>query len=236
MSDVGGGGKGSFLLDFTAFIGHGSNMSLSRKDWFLIENVEEVESPALLIYPERVNENIRRMVALAGQPARLRPHAKTHKLAQVAARQIAVGIKKFKAATIAEVEMLARAGAANVLLAYQPVGPNARRFLELIAAFPQTTFACLLDDFQAAQKLSELTQRRAGAAHPTTVNVLLDIDCGQRRTGVPPNERAIQLYQEISVLPGRSHPVRRCSNRRETTGTRRACSGWCPAMQTCCPS
>src|SRR6266850_4177407 len=92
------------------------------RQWFEIENVEEVESPALLIYPERVDENIRRMVKIAGAPEKLRPHAKTHKLAEVAARQITVGIKKFKASTIAEAEMLGRAGAAEVLLAYQPVG------------------------------------------------------------------------------------------------------------------
>jgi D-serine deaminase-like pyridoxal phosphate-dependent protein len=177
-------------------------MSLSRKDWFLVENVDEVESPSLLIYPERVDENIRRMVALAGQPARLRPHAKTHKLAQVASRQIDAGIKKFKAATIAEAEMLARAGAADVLLAYQPVGPNARRFLELIEAFPQTTFACLLDDLETGRRLSELAGKRAAPMRKTPVNVFLDIDCGQHRTGVPPDHCAIELYQELSLLPG----------------------------------
>src|SRR5882762_9314264 len=129
------------------------NTGRSSKDWFLVQNLDEVESPALLIYPERVDENIRRMVALAGNPAKLRPHVKTHKLPQITARQLAAGITRFKAATIAEAEMLGRAGAPDVLLAYQPVGPNARRFLELVRGFPQTAFACLVDDIQTAGNL-----------------------------------------------------------------------------------
>jgi len=81
------------------------NTGRSSKDWFLVQNLDEVESPALLVYPERVDENIRRMVALAGNPAKLRPHVKTHKLPQITARQLAAGITRFKAATIAEAEM-----------------------------------------------------------------------------------------------------------------------------------
>jgi D-threonine aldolase len=167
----------------------------SPSDWFKVANVDEVESPSLLIYPDRVAENIRRMVAIAGDPARLRPHAKTHKLAPVAALQIAAGIRKFKVATIAEAETMARAGAAEILLAYQPVGPNVRRLLELIRAFPAVQFACLLDDLEAARELS-----RQAAAAGMIVDFFLDLDCGQHRTGVPLSG-AVKLYQELCGLP-----------------------------------
>src|SRR5215831_13418434 len=40
-------------------------------EWFKIINEEDVESPALLIYPDRVQENIRRMITIAGEPTRL---------------------------------------------------------------------------------------------------------------------------------------------------------------------
>ena len=173
------------------------NNGRSSKDWFLVQNLDEVESPALLVYPERVDENIRRMVALAGNPAKLRPHVKTHKLPQITARQLAAGITRFKAATIAEAEMLGHAGAPDVLLAYQPVGPNARRFLELVRAFPQTAFACLVDDIQTAGNLSQLAVQLG-----TVATVLLDLDCGQHRTGIPPDQRAIEFYQALSRLPG----------------------------------
>src|SRR4029077_4696005 len=79
--------------------------------WYAIADVAGVPSPALLVYPDRVRENIARMLAIAGGPARLRPHVKTHKLPQVVRMQLDAGITKFKAATIAEAEMTAAAGA-----------------------------------------------------------------------------------------------------------------------------
>jgi len=179
--------------------GHEIALKTARTDnnWFLVNNVEAVESPSLLIYPDRVDENIRRMVDIIKDPTRLRPHAKTHKLAEVASRQMAAGISKFKSATIAEAEMLGRAGAPDVLLAYQPVGPNAYRFINLVQTFPQTVFSCLLDDLQVARELSKLAVQSG-----TTVNVLLDLDCGQHRTGIAPGADAVELYQEFCRLPG----------------------------------
>ena len=174
-------------------------MASASANWFEIENLDEIESPALLIYPERVTENIRRMISIAGDAERLRPHVKTHKLGPIAALQMAAGITKFKAATLAEAEMLARAGAPDILLAYQPVGPAAKSWLDLRAAFPTSTFACLVDDAAAAQRLAELA-----AARSQKLNVLLDIDCGQHRTGVPPDENAWEFYQQLGRWPSLS--------------------------------
>jgi D-serine deaminase-like pyridoxal phosphate-dependent protein len=174
-----------------------TTISSVAKDWFVVADADEIESPALLLYPERIAENIRRMVKIAGDPNRLRPHAKTHKLGPIASLQIAAGIQKFKVATIAEAETLARAGAGDVLLAYQPVGPNVRRLIELIRAFPRTQFACLLDDLGAAR---ELSHRAASAG--VEAGFFLDLDCGQHRTGVPLNDGAVELYQALCRLPG----------------------------------
>jgi D-threonine aldolase len=64
---------------------------------YAIENVSEIDSPSLLVYEERIDENLRRMVAQAGGADRLCPHVKTHKLPQVIEKQIKLGITKFKA-------------------------------------------------------------------------------------------------------------------------------------------
>ncbi|MFT5029595.1 MAG: D-serine deaminase-like pyridoxal phosphate-dependent protein, partial [Candidatus Binatia bacterium] len=64
-------------------------------NWYQIENADEIPSPALLVYPERIRENIRNMVELTGDSARLRPHVKTHKMAEVIKLQVAAGIVKF---------------------------------------------------------------------------------------------------------------------------------------------
>lgn len=165
--------------------------------WMLLENEAEAPSPSLLIYPDRVDENLRRMIALVGTPARLRPHVKTHKLPQIVARQVELGITKCKCATIAETEMAARAGASDVLLAAQLVGPNPARFLALMRAFPQVAFSTLSDDAQIL-----VTLNRAALAAGTVIEVLLDLDVGQHRTGVEPGPAAVELYRQLASSPG----------------------------------
>ncbi|MBI4621590.1 MAG: D-TA family PLP-dependent enzyme [Verrucomicrobia bacterium] len=165
--------------------------------WMLLENEAEAPSPSLLIIPDRVEENLRRMIAIAGSPARLRPHIKTHKLPQIVALQVELGVTKCKGATIAEAEMAARAGATDVLLAAQLVGPNVARFLALGRAFPHVAFSTLSDD---AEILSTLNQ--AALAAGTTIEVLIDLDVGQHRTGVAPGPAAVELYRILASSPG----------------------------------
>ena len=114
--------------------------------WYKIENAADLATPALVVYPDRVDENLRRMIALAGGVERLRPHVKTHKMPDVVRRKLALGITKFKCATIAEAEMVAQCGAPDVLLAYQPVGPNAARLARLATTYPTTRFSAVADD------------------------------------------------------------------------------------------
>ena len=103
--------------------------------WFHIDNESEIASPALLLYEERIEHNLRLMIQIAGDVHRLRPHVKTHKLLPLVQRQIELGITKFKCSTIAEVEMCAMAGAADVLLAMPCVGPNGHRLAKLAQAY-----------------------------------------------------------------------------------------------------
>ena len=166
---------------------------MARDDWFLLSNEAEIPSPALLVYHERVDGNLRAMLKIAGGPARLRPHIKTHKMPVIVERQLALGITKFKCATLKEAEMSAQCGAPDVLLAYQPVGPNVRAFWEIARAFPATKFSAITDDPQAALAL-------ANAAHP--VELLVDLDIGQHRTGIAPDERALKLYRLIANTQG----------------------------------
>lgn len=173
--------------------------------WYRVTNLEDVPSPSLLLYPDRIQENIDRMIKMAGGTARLRPHLKTHKLAELVRMQLAAGIDKFKCATIAEAEMAAGAGAPDVLLAYPVVGPNAARYLHLTQRFPGTRFSCLADNASAVIALAEVFDRAGAVAE-----VLLDVDCGQRRTGVVPgSDWAMDLYNLLAttrgVTPGGLH-------------------------------
>src|SRR5688572_28960698 len=131
-----------------------------KSDWYAIENVGEVDSPALLVYPDRVEENIRRMIAMSGDVRRLRPHIKTHKLPELIRLQLAHGITQFKCATIAEAEMTAACGATDVLLAHQPIGPKVQRLMELAQKFPRTVFSTIADDALVIRALSAACVRR----------------------------------------------------------------------------
>lgn len=164
---------------------------------YRISNVDEIDSPSLLLYEERVDENLRRMVQSAGGPERLCPHVKTHKLPQLIAKQVALGISKFKAATIAEAEMCAGAGAPQVLLAHAPVGPRAERLVALVRAFPGTAFASIVDDESVARHLSAVV-----SAAGQSIDVLIDIDCGMHRSGIAPGAAAEKLYALLATLPG----------------------------------
>jgi D-serine deaminase-like pyridoxal phosphate-dependent protein len=165
--------------------------------WFEVSNTADVPSPALLFYPERIAENVRRMVKLAGGAVRLRPHLKTHKSADVLRLQLTQGITKFKCATIAEAEMAATAGAKDILVAYPLIGPNTRRLLELSQQFPLVKFSCLADNVASIQSLAETFVAKGKA-----VELLLDIDCGQHRTGVEPGPEAVKLYTLMSTTRG----------------------------------
>ena len=106
------------------------------KPWYTVENVAEIPSPSLLVYPDRIRDNLRQMITLVGGASSFRPHVKTHKMPQIIKMKLELGITKFKASTIAEAEMTADAGGKDILLAYQPVGPNVARFIQLTKKFP----------------------------------------------------------------------------------------------------
>ena len=164
-------------------------------NWDVVANIDEIDSPALLFYHERIEENIRRTVAMVGGSSalkHLRPHIKTHKCDGVLRMQMAAGISKFKCATIAEAEMAAAAGAADVLLAHHLARPGVQRFVKLIEQYPQTRFACLVDSEAGVIELAIYAARFRGR-----LRVFLDIDCGQGRTGVPPDARAQKLYATL---------------------------------------
>ncbi|MBC6492403.1 D-TA family PLP-dependent enzyme [Flavihumibacter stibioxidans] len=169
----------------------------NNKPWYQIDGADMLDSPALVVFPERVKQNIQAAIAMVGSPSRLRPHVKTHKAAEVCRLMLDAGIHQFKCSTIAEAEMLALEGARDVLLAYQPVGPKVDRLLHLASRFPQTTFSCLVDDPFAASVLS------AKALDKNLVlPVYLDLNVGMNRTGITAGDAAVQLYVHVSQLDG----------------------------------
>ena len=170
---------------------------MEKEKWYEIAEVDKVDSPALLIFPERVKANIQTAINMVGNVNRLRPHVKTHKSPDTSKLMIEAGITKFKCATIAEAEMLAQCGAKDVLLAYQPWGPKLQRFIQLIKKYPQTSFSCLTDNIDAAKEQDSEFQK-----NKLSVPVYIDLNIGMNRTGITADDRAFELYKFCSTLKG----------------------------------
>lgn len=169
---------------------------MENRNWFKIANTEDVYSPSLLVYPDRILHNIRVMVEMAGGAEHLRPHIKTHKTAEIIEMQLEQGIQKFKCATIAEAELLAMCHAPDILLAMQPVGANMKRFFDLTDRYPESKFSALVDNLDTLNALSEMAVLQG-----TIISLWMDINCGMDRTGIVPDENAIALYRKMDADP-----------------------------------
>ena len=160
--------------------------------------LETLLSPSLVIFRERLQANLDNMLVMAGHPNRLRPHCKTHKMERITRLWVEQGVTKHKAATIAECEMLAAAGATDVLFAYNPVGPNIQRIVALATRFPTCRFSVTTDHEKPLHQLSDVAARANVA-----IGVMLDVNVGMDRTGITPDHpSAVSLYTLVSKLPG----------------------------------
>jgi D-threonine aldolase len=159
-----------------------------KSEWYQLKNIDGIDSPALIIYPDRVLENISTLKSMIGDVQRLRPHVKTHKTKEATLLMMHSGINKFKCATIAEAEMLAMSNAPDVLFAYQPVGPKLQRLISLIKEYPATKFSCLVDNLVSAKNIAEAAMENA-----IDISVYIDLNMGMNRTGMAPGDNAIAL-------------------------------------------
>ncbi len=171
----------------------------SNLAWKPIKGLEAIPSPGLLVDGDRVTANIEAMIEMVGKNniARLRPHVKTHKMPQAVRLQLAAGITKFKAATIAEAKMVADSGGQDVLIAYQMVGPNVDRLGRLIDRYPGTSFATITDNISVAQTLSDQL-----GSKDRPLRLFIDVDCGMHRTGIPLGDSMYELRNKIETLSG----------------------------------
>jgi D-serine deaminase-like pyridoxal phosphate-dependent protein len=161
---------------------------MTGQNWYLIRDIDKLDTPALVVYPDRVKENIDILKGMTDDVSRLRPHVKTHKCKDTTLLMLKAGITKFKCATIAEAEMLGMSKAPDVLLAYQPIGPKLKRLIKLIQTYPKTQYSCLVDHCAAAEQIS-----KAALDNNVIVPVYVDLNIGMNRTGIKPDD-ALELY------------------------------------------
>lgn len=153
-----------------------------------------LNTPALVVDRDALERNIAAMAAFARKHnVALRPHAKTHKSADIARLQLAAGAKGVCCAKLGEAEALAEAGINSILLTSPVVTPQAvARLAALHARIPDLMLAADHPD-----NIDALAAATRGAARK--LPVLVDIDPGIRRTGVSSPEAAVALAQRIAA-------------------------------------
>ncbi len=155
--------------------------------------LEEIDTPALVLDLDGLERNIARMAeAITGRGVRLRPHAKSHKCAEIARRQIAAGAVGVCCQKVSEAESLVDGGVADVLVTNEIVGR--RKLARLARLAREAKVAVLADD---AGNVADLDA--AARTEGVRLDVLIEVNVGADRCGIAPGEPALELARRIAA-------------------------------------
>jgi D-serine deaminase-like pyridoxal phosphate-dependent protein len=158
--------------------------------------IEDLDTPALLLDWTIAERNILRMADfLQGKPVRLRPHFKNHKCPILALHQVQAGAAGITCAKLSEAEVLADHGFDNLLIANQVVGRT--KIERLVELARRVHVQVAIDDLTQATEIAQ-----AASSARVTVGVLIEIDVGMGRCGLPPGRPALELVRQIEQMPG----------------------------------
>ena len=158
--------------------------------------VSELETPALIVDLDVMDQNLSRMADYCrNHQLLLRPHTKTHKIPELAKRQIESGATGITVAKLGEAEVMLNAGITDILIAYPIVGAKKTRHLARIAEEARITVS--LDSEEAALEISSAASRQG-----VSIGVLAELDVGFERCGVNNEVELLTLARKITSLPG----------------------------------
>lgn len=157
---------------------------------------ERLDTPALVLDLDAFDANVATMASLAkSRSISLRPHAKTHKSASIARRQIEAGAIGQCCAKLGEAEALAAAGLPGLLIT--SAMPDRAKIERLVALAGRVTdLGVVVETVANARDLGA-----AAAAAGRSLDVLVDVDVGTHRFGVTSAEAAIEIAREIATCP-----------------------------------
>jgi D-serine deaminase-like pyridoxal phosphate-dependent protein len=164
---------------------------------YSVADPDALETPAMLLFQDMMDHNIRSVCEIAGGGENLMVHVKTHKSEAVARRQLESDINGFKCATLKELEMVLQAGARNAILSYPQVQERKiERLCDLASSWPDAWIATIISSPRHLEMLSTVAARRE-----QSLRVMLDLDAGMHRTGIEFGPDAAKLYREIAADP-----------------------------------
>lgn len=159
-------------------------------------HVAEIPTPAIVVDVAVMERNIQRMAAFfASGSCRLRPHFKAHKTPEIARRQLAAGsCAGLTCATVSEAEIAADF-CRGILIANEIAG---RSKADRVAALARRIEIVVAVDSTAGLEEIDAAALRAD----TRIGVLVDVNVGQNRCGVPPGEAAVDLARRVASARG----------------------------------
>ena len=159
-------------------------------------SIAEIDTPALLVDLEALEENITCMATYMRDRGKdWRPHAKGHKSPVIAKRQVAAGAIGVTVAKTSEAEVYAREGIRDILIAHCVAGEQKLQRIAELCRIADPIVCC--DHFVQAKALSQ-----ACRSNGVTCRVLIDIDIGMNRTGLRPGPDVDDLAQAVLQLTG----------------------------------
>jgi len=157
---------------------------------------DEVDTPALILDRVKLTRNIRGMANFAaGGPAKLRPHAKTHKCVEIARLQLGAGAVGITCAKVGEAEALVDGGIPDILIANEIVGPL--KIARLVELAKRCSITVAVDDAGNVRQLSE-----AAAGAGTMLRCYVEVNIGMDRCGVEPGAPALALARQVAAADG----------------------------------
>lgn len=158
--------------------------------------IEKIETPALLLDMDTMEENVRLMASHFNKvKANLRPHFKAHKCTFLALKQIEAGAIGMTCAKVGEAEALVKAGVREILIANQII---TRSKIERMALLARN--ACIIVAVDSLQNLKDISD--IASAFGVEIGVLVEIDVGLGRCGVRNLDDGVRLAKEATDLPG----------------------------------
>ncbi len=158
------------------------------------DRVEDVDTPALIVELDRLDQNLVRMAEFARNAGmRLRPHAKMHKTPALALKQIALGAVGMCCQKISEAEVLVDAGVRDVLITNQVVG--ATKLARLATLAQRAVIGVCVDAAANAHALSMAAQ-----AGGSVIHVYVEINAGANRCGIEAGTPALELARNVAAL------------------------------------
>jgi D-serine deaminase-like pyridoxal phosphate-dependent protein len=163
------------------------------RDWMpaqIGDSLKDIDTPALVVDLDKCERNLKQLMkAVAHSTVRVRPHAKTHKSAELARRQIDLGAVGVCCQKLGEAEAMLAGGIQDVLIT-SPIVGDAKliRLSKVARSYAPARIGICIDQAETARRLTHICQ-----AEGARLDVYIDIDVGQTGCGLSTNDEVVAL-------------------------------------------